>query len=79
MKNFLNNIKGFFDSVKSHPHAEIKDTNKIEIFDNTIFFVCSVASAFINLILYYQKRTREKLSSLYNFIRSSLIQSGGGT
>lgn len=50
MKNFLNNIKGFFNSVKSHPHAEIKDTNKIEIFDNTIFFVCSVASAFINLI-----------------------------
>ena len=50
MKKFFNNIAEFLKSVKKRPHAEIKDTNKIDAFDNTIFIVCSITSAFINLI-----------------------------
>lgn len=50
MKKFFSNIAEFLKSVKKKPHAEIKDTNKIDAFDNTIFIVCSITSAFINLI-----------------------------
>lgn len=49
MKNFFRRIIEFFKSVKEKPHAII-DSDYVSFFDNTIFIVCSITSAFINLI-----------------------------